>query len=162
MTTARGYLYPGELSRRVAAALERPLVVKRRRQEETNLQAQIVATLRVFEAQGRLWWAAIPNGLLLAGTPAERARRGAILKRRGMLKPGAFDLIVLVGGASYGLELKRPKRRDAAGKVVDSGGRLAETQRDEAERFGRAGGRAERIDTYEQFRAFLARVGIKT
>lgn len=134
---------------------------KRRRQIEANLQTQITATLRLMEAQGRLWWVPIPNGLKLAGADAaERAKRGAILRRQGMVKRGAFDLMVVVGGQAYGLELKRPVQRDRAGKVVIRAGTLQEAQRDEAVRFGRAGGRAEKIDTYQHFLDFLYRVGV--
>ena len=71
---------------------------------ESALQSQVVGYLQTQ----RITFFAVPNGLFIHGsTAAERARRGAILKRRGALQPGAPDLVLCLKGGRFGaIELK--------------------------------------------------------
>lgn len=73
---------------------------------EDALQAAVCAYLeRALPLAS--WWAAIPNGAVLAGDGKARAMQMAKLKRTG-LRPGAPDLIVLHDGRLLAIELKAP------------------------------------------------------
>lgn len=66
-----------------------------------------------YDSQRHLWdySFAIPNGQMIAGNAAQRARYMAALKRRG-LRPGVFDLMVAYPRAGFHgmfLEMKREK-----------------------------------------------------
>lgn len=101
--------------------------------KESALQSQVVAYLALREARGDLWFAAVPNGLFIHGrTMQERAKRMGIMKRLGMVRPGAPDLVmVLKGGAFAAIELKvgRGKTSDTQeafrATILKLGGRYA-------------------------------------
>lgn len=74
---------------------------------EDKLQASICQFLdRALPSDA--WHCAIPNGSVLAGTPAKRAMQMNKLKRTG-LKVGAPDLFVVYRGQFYALEVKSAK-----------------------------------------------------
>ncbi len=88
-------------------------------QDESSVQRQCVAFLRVLERQGRLSFMAIPNGAALRGNKEERARHMTGLKMLG-LRPGAPDIVIILPNKRAAwAELKRPK-----------GGRLSEDQKE--------------------------------
>jgi hypothetical protein len=78
---------------------------------ERNLQAQCVAHLRKLKTKGKLQFAPIPNGAVVAGkTKLDRAIRVKRMKDDGQLEPGALDLIIaLRGGATIWAEAKAGK-----------------------------------------------------
>jgi len=74
---------------------------------EDHLQASICQFLdRALPTDA--WYCSVPNGSVLAGTPAKRAMQMNKLKRTG-LKVGAPDLFVLFMGQFLALEVKSPK-----------------------------------------------------
>lgn len=78
---------------------------------ESALQSSVCEFLRLEELAGRLAFFAVPNGMFIQGRdPAERAKRVAILKRRGALRPGAPDLVLILPNGKFGaIELKAKK-----------------------------------------------------
>lgn len=106
------------------------------RHEESNEQQMLIRWASRSKAQypgvERLFH--IPNGQLLAGTGAQRARRGARLRAEG-LRPGVPDLFLPVplgGYAGLFIEMKRKE-----------GGRLSKEQSDWGRWLGEAGYRFE-------------------
>ena len=79
----------------------------RRKHPEDDLQEACVALLRIYEAQGKLTFFAVPNGAHLANAYRQMAR----LKKLG-LRNGVPDLVVLLpGNCAIFYELKAPKGR---------------------------------------------------
>jgi len=80
----------------------------KRKHPESDLQSNVAALLKVYEAFGRLIWFPVPNGLHIAGgTINERARKVATLKAKGQLRPGVPDLIICTSSGQFGaIELK--------------------------------------------------------
>lgn len=64
---------------------------------ETAVQRAIGQLLEVYEQQGKLLWWPVPNGSFIAGRDAsERARRVAKMKSDRMLRPGVWDICILL------------------------------------------------------------------
>lgn len=77
--------------------------------KESALQSQCVAYLAIMERQGALTYTAVPNGSVLAGDKAQRARQMNLLKSTG-LRPGFPDLLIfLPAGRCGAAELKSDK-----------------------------------------------------
>jgi len=82
---------------------------------ESDIQASVfdlMKTLRLSNGRSLHEYAyAVPNGSMLAGTPEQRARYMAALRKQG-LKPGVSDVVIAIplGGFSGAyIELKRDK-----------------------------------------------------
>lgn len=89
---------------------------------------------------------AIPNGTVLAGGKAKRARQSNMLKATGMAV-GAPDIWILVRGQSIALEVKtatgrlEDAQKAASGQIFASGGLYSVVRSvDDAERYLRASG----------------------
>lgn len=80
---------------------------------EDALQQQVCSYLEQSLPRAS-YWAAIPNGSVLAGDKAARGRQMNRLKRTG-LRPGAPDLFVVHDGRFLAIELKA-----GAGKLSDA------------------------------------------
>lgn len=77
---------------------------------ESATQRACVSLLRTYERQGKLAFAAIPNGAALRGNAEERARHMSTLKMLG-LRTGAPDLVIILPNRRVAwAELKRLKR----------------------------------------------------
>ena len=76
--------------------------------KESALQGQCVAYLATMERLGLLTYTAIPNGSVLAGDKAQRARQMSMLKATG-LRPGFPDLMLIFPGNVAFAELKSEK-----------------------------------------------------
>jgi len=86
--------------------------------KESALQSQCVDYLTVLEKQGRLAFAAVPNGSVLAGDKKRRAIQMNNLKRTG-LRPGVPDLLIFL-----------PEGRCAAAELKSDTGVLSAVQKD--------------------------------
>jgi hypothetical protein len=82
---------------------------------ESDIQAnvfELMKTLRLANGRSLHEYAyAVPNGSMLAGTPAQRARYMAALQKQG-LKPGVSDIVIALPLGTYHgayIELKRDK-----------------------------------------------------
>lgn len=94
-------------------------------QREHNLQSQCVKWFRLQYPKLRLLLFAIPNGAVLHGTPDQRKRQGAKLKREGAT-PGAADLFLSVPSGDFPglyIEMKttsKTSKQSAAQKEFES------------------------------------------
>lgn len=66
---------------------------------------------------GLSWYAAIPNGSVLAGNAAQRGRQMNRLKRTG-LKVGAPDIVICSEGRFIGVELKAGKGKPSEAQLA--------------------------------------------
>ena len=81
------------------------------KKSEHQIQADCVAWFRRTYPNLKLLLFAIPNGAVLSGSPAQRAKQGAKLKREGAT-PGAADLFLSVPSGDFPglyIEMKTPK-----------------------------------------------------
>ena len=73
---------------------------------EDDFQVLVCDYLRLVVPPDVIWFA-VPNGMVMGGTPKLRAMRMTLLKRMGF-KVGINDLIFLRRHMPFGIELKAP------------------------------------------------------
>ncbi len=113
---------------------------------ESALQAAICRYLdRALPSTS--WYAAVPNGSVLAGGAEQRARQMARLKATG-LKPGCPDLVLCWNGRFIGMEVK-----------TDTG-RLSDKQKDCSDAITLAGGLWTVVRSVEEVQSFLDMIGV--